>query len=285
MSLGVRHPSGTIDEAVTLAREADAVVLVVGSASATEGEGYDRADLGLPRPQDALVEAVLAAHPRTVVVLNTGSPVTLPWAERAPALMQMWLPGEAGPEALAHMLFGESAPSGRLPVTFPRRMEDTPAFPFYGEDLAASYGEGLFVGYRHYDRGGAAPLFPFGHGLDYTEFRYADIQAPAVTAVDDVVEVVVTLENIGARAGQETVQLYVRPLAPRLERPLKELKAFAKIEAGPGETVQARLVLTPRAFAAFDPEAGRWVSDPGEYELLVGASSADIRLRAPLRRV
>jgi beta-glucosidase len=220
-----------------------------------------------------------------VVVLNTGAPFTLPWADQAKALLQTWLPGEAGPEALARVLFGESAPSGRLPVTFPRRMEDTPAYPYYRDDLRGDYGEGLFMGYRHYDRANIAPLFAFGHGLTYSRFSYADVSAPETASVDDAVAVTVRLVNTGSRAGAETVQLYVRPISPRLPRPVKELKAFQKVEVAAGETAMAALVLPPRAFAFYDPEKASWVTEPGAYELLIGASVDDIRLRAPITLV
>lgn len=280
VAFGVRHPSGGLDKALEAAKAADAVVLVVGSASATEGEGYDRADLDLPGPQNALVEAVLAANPRTVVVLNTGAPVTVPWAGKAATLMQMWLPGEAGPAALAAVLFGDAAPSGRLPVTFPRRLEDTPAYPFYNDDLKVDYGEGVFVGYRRPDRAGIAPLFPFGHGLTYGEVRYAGLTAPDTARVGAKVEAIVRLDNPGARAVKETVQLYVRPLNPAIERPDKELKAFRKVEVAAGGSVDVGLTLPPRAFAYFSPTERRWIVEAGEYEILAGASAGDIRLRA-----
>ncbi len=178
VGVGLRQPRGTIAEAAAIAARAEAAIVIVGAASVSEGEGYDRADLELPGDQNALVEAVLAANPRTVVVLVTGAPYALPWIDHAPAVLEAWLGGEEGPDAVARILFGAAEPSGRLPVTFPRRLEDTPAHGFYPGGATVRYGEGLFVGYRHYDQAAEPPLFPFGFGLTYTRFAYRDIAAP-----------------------------------------------------------------------------------------------------------
>lgn len=282
-SLGVRQPSGSIEDAVALARGADAAVVIVGSASTTEAEGYDRPDINLPGPQNALVEAVLAANPNTVVVINSGSPTAMPWIDRAPAVLVAWLPGEEGCEALAEVLFGLSAPSGRLPVSFPKALEDTAAYPYYADDLTAPYAEGLFIGYRHHDRSGVEPLFPFGHGLTYAEFGYRQIAAPAEARTTEAVDVTVTLSNLGRRAGDEVVQLYVAPRAPSVTRPVKELKGFAKVRLEPGETRKIVLTLTPRDFAFYDPDSRGWVAEAGAYDLLVGASAGDIRLNAKIQ--
>ena len=282
-SLGVRQPSGTIEQAVAAAKACDAAVLILGSASTTEAEGYDRASIALPGPQDALAEAVLAANPNTAVVINAGSPMTLPWIERARACLVAWLPGEEGPEALADVLFGEAAPSGRLPVSFPRRIEDTAAFAHYGDGLKANHGEGLYIGYRHHDRSGIAPLFPFGHGLTYTRFTYDGVTAPSTAESSEPVTVTVSLTNTGDRAGQEVVQLYVAPRWAPIARPVKELKGFAKIALAPGETGSVALTLTCRDFSFYHPIEHAWTCEPGEYELLIGASAADIRLQASLR--
>jgi beta-glucosidase len=281
-SLGVRQPSGTMEEAVELARGADAAIVVVGSASNTEAEGYDREDIELPGAQNALVEAVLAANPRTIVVVNAGSPMNLPWADKVPAILISWLTGEEGPDALAGLIFGEAAPSGRLPVTFPRRNEDNPSFPYYPGGDSADYGEGLYVGYRHFDRANVAPLYPFGFGLTYTDFDYESLSAPASAKAGSTIEAVVTLKNVGARAGKEVVQLYVAPRSPRVDRPAKELKAFAKVELAPGETRRVTLSLPAAAFAYWAPGQG-WRVDAGDYDLLVGASAGDVRLRAKVR--
>jgi beta-glucosidase len=281
--VGVRSPRGSIEEAAALAARADAAIVVIGAASISEGEGYDRDSLDLPGDQNALVEAVLAANPRTVVVLTNGAPYALPWIDHAPAVLEAWLGGEEGPDALARILFGAADPSGRLPVTFPRRIEDTPAFAYYPGGDVAVYGEGLFVGYRHFDRAAEPPLFPFGHGLTYTSFAYSDVRAPDEMKAGDPVEVVFTLANTGLRPGKETAQLYVRPRGPTVERPVKELKGFAKVALEPGERREVRLTLDARAFSFWDPARRAWIAEPGAYDLLIGASAADIELQATVR--
>ena len=283
VGVGVRRPTGSVEDAAALAAGCDAAIVVIGAASVSEGEGYDRPDLDLPGDQNALVEAVLAANPRTVVVLVGGAPYALPWIDHAPAVVVAWLGGEEGPDATARILFGQAEPSGRLPVTLPRCVEDTPAHPWYpgGED--AVYGEGLFVGYRHFDRAAEPPMFPFGHGLTYTRFVYSDLTVPEEVQAGDEVEVGFTLANVGQRPGKETAQLYVRPRGPSVERPVKELKGFAKVELGPTETRRVRLKLEPRDFSYWDPERGGWVAEAGSYDLLIGGSAADIELQATVR--
>jgi beta-glucosidase len=283
-SLGVRQPTGSIAEAVAMAQAADAAIVVVGSASTTEAEGYDRESLDLPGPQNDLVEAVLAANPNTIVVINAGAPVTMPWIDRAPTVLQAWLPGEEGPAALARVLFGDAAPSGRLPVSFPRRLEENPTEPYYPGDAKAEYGEGLFVGYRHYDRSNTPTLFPFGHGLTYTRFEYADLTVPGDAAADADVTAILRVTNTGSRAGAETVQLYVRPHESSQKRPIKELKAFAKVDLAAGEQRKVGLTLKPRDFAFYDPETAAWIAEAGAYDILIGASAEDIRLIGTVRR-
>ena len=196
------------------------------------------------------------------------------WADRVPAIVQLWYPGQEGGDALADVLFGAVNPSGRLPLTFPRRMEDTPAFlndP--GEAGHVLYGEGVFVGYRFYEARRIEPRFAFGHGLSYTTFAYGDLTVDA----DDVA---VDVTNTGDRTGAEVVQLYVRDVEATVRRPEKELKGFAKVVIEPGRTERVHFTLDDRAFAFWDPRSGGWRVEPGEFELLVGASSADIRARA-----
>ncbi|MGI8840726.1 MAG: glycoside hydrolase family 3 C-terminal domain-containing protein, partial [Caulobacteraceae bacterium] len=283
VAVGLRQPTGSVEEAAALAARADAAVVVVGAASTSEAEGYDRQGLDLPGDQNALVEAVLAANPRTVVVVVGGAPYAPPWIDHAPAVLTPWLGGEEGPDAVARILFGDAEPSGRLPVTFPRRLEDTPAHPFYPGGEEAHYGEGLFVGYRHFDRGPEPPLFPFGFGLTYTRFSYADLQAPEEVRAGDPVEVSFTIANTGRRPGKETAQLYVRPRGPSVERPVKELKGFAKVALAPGESTRVRLTLDARAFSFWDPARHAWIAEPGAYDLLIGPSAADIELQATVR--
>lgn len=282
VAIGVRPPPPSIADAVAAAAQADAVVLVLGSGSATEAEGYDRENLDLPGAQDDLARAVLAANPRTVVVLNTGSPFAMPWIADAPAVLQLWLPGEAGPDALAAVLFGERAPGGRLPVTFPRAFGDHPAHAPGPDPLVCVYGEGLGVGYRWFDANPVRPLFPFGHGLAYTTFEISDLTAPTSVAVGQAVRIEVEVANTGDRAGQEVVQAYVAALDSTVARPPKELKAFAKVALDPGERRRVALDLEPGAFAYWDVGGGGWRIDPGAYDILVGRSSGDIRAKATL---
>ncbi len=284
VALGVREPRGTVAEAAALAGSCDAAVVVIGSGSQTEGEGYDRQRLDLPGDQNALVEAVLAANPNTVVVLSNGAPYALPWIDHVPAVVEGWLGGEAGPDAVARILIGEAEPSGRLPVTFPARLEDSPAHKgFFPGGASVKYGEGLRIGYRHFDAGNEPPLFPFGFGLTYTKFRYSNLHAPETTRVGDKIVVTFTLRNVGERSGQETAQLYVRPRGPSLERPVKELKAFAKVTLPASESRTVRLELDERAFAFYDPRRRKWIAEPGAYDLLIGGSAADIELQGTVR--
>ncbi|HZC17128.1 MAG TPA: glycoside hydrolase family 3 protein, partial [Caulobacteraceae bacterium] len=282
LSLGLRQPPGEIESAVAAARQADTVVLVVGSSSRTESEGYDRKDIDLPGEQDVLIEQIALANPRTVVVVNAGAAMAMPWIDKVAAVVQVWLPGEEGPDALTSILLGEISPSGRLPVTFPRRLEDNPAYGFYPGGDSVTYGEGLGVGYRHYDLKGIEPLFAFGHGLTYGEFTYADLAAPASAKAGAPVEVTLRLTNTGKRTAAETVQIYVAPVNPSKPAPPKALKAFAKVELKPGETRTVAFSLEGRAFAHYDEVLGRWTVEAGAYDILAAASAVDARLTARL---
>ena len=283
VAIGVRPPLPPMSQAIAAATAADAVILVLGSGSATEGEGYDREDLDLPGRQDELARAVLAANPNTVVVLNTGAPFALPWIEDAPAVLQMWLPGEAGPDALAAVLFGDRAPGGRLPLTFPRAFGDNPAHAAAADPVVCDYAEGLGVGYRWFDAAAVRPLFPFGHGLAYTSFEMTDLTAPDSVDAGQPVRIEVSITNTGDRAGEEVVQVYVAALESAVPRPPKELKAFAKVALAPGETRRVALDLEPGAFAYWDVDGGAWRVDAGAYDLLVGRSAGDVRVKAMVR--
>ena len=282
MRLGVRLPPPRMEEAVQLAHGADAVILFVGSARATETEGRDRKDMELPGRQNELVQAVLAANPNTIVVLNNGSPLALPWVDKAPAIVEGWLAGETGAEALAQILMGEVSPSGKLPFTFPRRIEDSPSYPYYSGGRDANYGEGVFVGYRWYDKRAIEPLFAFGHGLSYTTFEYSNLRMPAEVAAGHPVEITVDVRNTDRRAGAEAVQLYVGDEATtEVVRPLRELKAFEKVALAPGETRTVRFTLSPRDLAYYDVARRDWTATPGTYRVFIGSSSRDIRLQQP----
>jgi beta-glucosidase len=270
------------ERAVALAARADAVVMVVGTSADWESEGRDRKRMDLPGRQDELIARVAAVNPRTVVVVNAGSPVAMDWADAVAAVAQLWFPGEEGASALAAVLFGDADPGGRLPITIPRRIEDTPAFTSYpGERGKAVYGESVFGGYRWYDRRRIEPRFAFGHGLSYTSFAFG---APALdrTELDDdcTLQVRVSVTNTGERAGTEVVQCYVHDVTSSVARPDQELRAFAKIELRPGESTPVVLRLDRRAFAFWDPETHDWLVEPGEFEIRVGASSRDIRATA-----
>jgi beta-glucosidase len=284
LQLGIRLPAPTIEAAVQIARTADAAVVFVGSSRSAETEGRDRSDMELAGGQNELVEAVLAANPNTVVILNSGSPVALPWADKAHTLVQGWLAGEEGPHALAQVLFGEVNPSGKLPFTFPRRLEDNPAYIYYSPGRDANYGEGVFVGYRYYEKRKVAPLFPFGHGLSYTSFEYAHLHVAPATPVGQPIQVSVDVKNTGKRAGQETVQLYVGDEATvNVVRPIKELKSFQKVRLAPGASATLTFTLAPRDLAYYDPHFREWTNTPGAHRIYVGSSCADIRLQQPFQ--
>jgi beta-glucosidase len=241
-------PDDLIDRAVRAAAAADAAVVIVGTSEEWETEGRDRESMDLPGAQAELIERVAAVNPRTVVVLNAGSPIATPWVDRVPAILDTWLGGQEMADAIAALLLGDATPSGKLPTTFPVGLEDTPAFRHYpGEAGEVVYGEGVLVGYRSYDTRAIAPRFAFGHGLSYTTFAYDE---PRLSAAElspgQRLTVDVDVTNTGGRPGSEVVQLYVRPLAARLARPFQELKAFAKIALAPGERATARLELDDR---------------------------------------
>lgn len=297
-SLGRRHdyagcrigyqeedPVDLLQEAAAAAREADVAVLVVGLDAEWESEGYDRQTMDLPKDgsQDRLIEAVLAANPRTVVVNQSGTPVSMPWISRAPAVLQAWYQGQEAGNALADVLLGNASPSGKLPTTFPVRIEDNPAYHNWpGENLKTVYGEGVFVGYRHYERAKIAPLFPFGHGLTYTSFSYGEPALSASVLTDSGAPITLSVEvtNTGSVAAAEIVQVYVRDVKSRLPRPEKELQGFKKAFLQPGESRTVRIVLDKYSVGYYDTslgEKGRWVAEEGAFEVLVGASSGDIR--------
>jgi beta-glucosidase len=267
-------------EAVAAAQAADVALLYVALPTFKESEGYDRADLELTAHQVALIQAVTAVQPRTVVILNNGSALVMSdWIDGAAAVLEAWMMGQAGGGAIADLLFGVINPSGKLAETFPLRLADTPAYISYpGEAGQVRYGEGIFIGYRYYDAREQAVLFPFGHGLSYTTFAYS---APRVSSLNfrdvDGLIVEVDVTNTGAVAGQEVVQVYVRDCAASVQRPPKELKGFAKVALQPGETQTVAVPLDGRAFAFFHPGYGRWIAEEGEFDILVGASAADMR--------
>ncbi len=268
-------------------READAVLFFTGDrmghGRALEGEGADRPSLALPEGDDEAIAAVLAARPDTVVINQSGAPVAMPWLEQAATLVQYWFSGMEGGPALARVLFGEASPSGRLPFTMPRRLEDSPAHALgnYGP-VRVNYDEGVFIGYRWHDARDIEPLFPFGHGLGYTSFAIGSPElVGAEPSLGRPVTVRVRVANTGKRPGATVVQLYVGDTAASVPRPPRELKGFKKVKLEPGETREVELVLPPRAFAFWDETAAGWRVEPGEFTLQAGASSRS--LSAPLK--
>ena len=268
-----------LDQAVTAAAAASAAVVVVGSAETTESEGFDRATLRLPGRQDELVERVSAVNPRTVVVVNSGMPVLMPWASQVAAVLYAWLPGQAMGEALADVLLGVAEPGGRLPVSMPAQESDAPVLHAVPEDGRLSYDEGLLIGYRGYDAAGTSPLFAFGHGLGYTSWAYDALTADrADLAPGTDLSVEVTVRNTGPRTGREVVQAYVAGPALGPGRPVRVLGAFGTVSAAPGATATVTLTLPARVFARYDEHAGRWDWPPGQFTIAVGRSSRDLRL-------
>jgi len=275
-----RVPGGRdpIDDAVRLASQSDVAIVFAGLSNLFEGGANDRKDISLPEGQDKLIRAVAKANRKTIVVLINGTPVAMPWLDNVSSVVEAYYPGQEGGNAIARVLFGDVNPSGKLPESFPKRLEDNPSYGFFpGEKGRVSYGEGIYVGYRHYDTRRIEPLFPFGHGLSYTKFEYSNLQVKPDP--DGGMHVTLDVKNTGQAAGAEVVQLYIKDVEASVDRPEKELKGFVKIALERGATREARIHLARDAFAFFSPERNDWVVEKGEFELLIGGSSRDIRLR------
>jgi beta-glucosidase len=263
------------ERAVALAGEADVAVVIVGTTEEVESEGFDRDSLALPGKQDELVSRVAKANPRTVVVVNTGAPVLLPWAEEVPAVLLAWFPGQEFGSALADVLLGAAEAGGRLPTTWPASEEGLPSTQ--PVDGVLSYDEGLFIGYRAYDRDEREPLYPFGHGLGYTTWEYVGIESAGdVTAGEDVI-MRVRVRNTGTRRGREVCQVYASRPDGALQRPPRWLVGFAAVEADPGQEVTAEATVSARSLAHWDVGSHSWAVEPGTYLLSAGRSSRDLR--------
>jgi len=265
-----------------LAKNVDVVILVVGSSDNYETEAEDRSSMKLTGEQDKMINSILNVNKNTIVVMNTGAPVEMPWIDQCPVVLQAWLPGQENGNALSNLLFGKVNPSGKLPVTFPKRIEDNPAFGYYPGKDQVVYNEGIYVGYRHYETRNVEPLFPFGHGLSYAEFDYKELECPKQVQSLDNIELNFSIKNIGKVKGKEVVQCYVRDINSSLDRPLKELKAFQKISLLPGESKMVNLSLDKSSFSFFDDRINKWIIEPGDFEILIGSSSKDIRLKQTL---
>jgi beta-glucosidase len=269
-----RAPQDLREEAVAVARHSDVAIVVVGYAPKLEGEGFDRKSMDLPAGQDELIEAIAAANKNTIVVVAAGAPVTMTkWISRVPAVVFAWYGGQETGHAIGDVLFGAVNPSGKLPVTFPKALQDSPAYGHYpGENLHVDYAEGIYVGYRGFDKHNVEPLFAFGHGLSYTTFDYSELKIAFPT-------VSVSVRNSGTRAGAEVVQLYLQPPPSPVDRPLKELKGFGRVTLQPGESKTVSFTLDNAAMSYYDAAAHDWVAEPGRFTVLVGASSRDIRAK------
>ncbi len=270
------------ERAVSAARAAE-VVIYIGGLNHDKGfdcEGADRKDMKLPYGQDELIQKIVAANPRTIVILE-GTMVEMDaWLDQVPAVLQAWYPGMEGGNALARVLFGEVNPSGKLPATFPKKLADSPAHAlgnYPGTNGTVTYAEGLLVGYRWFDTKNIAPLFPFGHGLSYTQFKYSNLKL--IPGTNGTVTAQFEIKNTGGVAGAEVAQLYVHEKHPSLMRPEKELKGFQKVFLKPGETKTAAILLNQDAFSYYDATKKSWVTQNDDFEILVGSSSRDLRLR------
>jgi beta-glucosidase len=272
-------PDNRIQQAAELAARSDVAIVYAGYPENFETEGVDRPHMDLTGEQNALIAAVAAANPKTIVVLNVGAPVSMPWVDDVAAIVLAHYPGMDGAISLTNILCGEVNPSGKLTVTYPKALKDTPAYNNYPGARNVVYGEGIFVGYRHYEYREIEPLYPFGHGLSYTTFEYSEWTMPEVVKRGEAVKIYVKVKNTGTVAGKEVAQLYVRDVQASVQRPVKELKGFAKVALQPGEEKTVAFELNERALAYYDPDRKAWVAEPGEFEVLIGSSSRDIRLR------
>lgn len=273
-------PESEIDRAVKLAKECEQVVICAGLNMDWESEGYDRMHMGLPPHSDELISAVLAANTNTVVVIQSGTPVAMPWLPEAPALLQAWYGGNEGGNAIADVLFGDVNPSGKLPLTFPHRNEDNPAFlNFRSERGRAIYGEDVYIGYRFYEKTKKEVAFPFGHGLSYTQFEMQDLSVSDKDK-DNIVTATVTVSNTGSVDGEQVVQVYVTQQNPSINRPVKELKGFAKVSVKAGDSKRVEVSMNKKYAASFwDEQTSSWIMEKDKYTVLVGDSSANTPLQ------
>jgi beta-glucosidase len=284
LRMGLVRSDAIVDpEAVAIASKADAVVVAVGFDPTTESEGSDRS-FRLPIGQDELIQAMLAANKNVIVVITSGGGVDMSqWVERVPAILESWYSGQEGGRALAEVLLGEVNPSGKLPISMERRFEDNPVHDDYypnDGDKSVKYGEGIFLGYRYYDKGGVKPLFPFGFGLSYTTFKYGNLSVtPQSMSAGEPVTVTFDVTNTGEREGAEVAELYVSDTHSSVPRPAKELKGFARVELKPGESKKVSLTLDRRDLSYYDVTSKHWKAEPGDFGILVGSSAATIDLK------
>lgn len=271
-----------ISQAVKTAREAQAAVVFIGITDAMESEGFDRADMKIPACQEKLLREVVKAQPNTVVVVECGSAIEMPWIDEVRGVLYAYLGGESVGPAVVDLLYGRANPCGKLAETFPLRLEDNPSYLYYlGEGDRTEYREGIFVGYRYYDKKDMPVLFPFGHGLSYTQYEYSDLTLDKTSMKDtDTLTVTVKVKNVGDRAGKEIVQLYVSDDQSTAIRPVKELKGFDKVELAPGQEKTVAFTLDKRAFAYYNVDINDWHVETGSFTVMIGRSSRDIQLCA-----
>ncbi len=275
------EPNGNLEtKAMIAAYEADKVIIFAGLPDRYERNGFDRKDLDIPRNQNELIKKIINTNENVVVILSNGSPVAMPWINKVKAVVEGYLTGQAGSAAMAEILFGKISPSGKLAETFPITIEDTPCYNYFsGGPKIVEYRESIYVGYRYYQKAHKDILFPFGYGLSYTAFTYSDLTF-STKIINGSPEIAVSLnvKNTGDFPGKEIVQIYVRDTKPRIFKPLMELKGFAKVDLEIGETKNIEIKLNNQSFSFFDADELAWKTCSGEYEILVGASSEDIRL-------
>lgn len=273
-----------IAEAVEVASKADKAVIFVGLPDSFESEGYDRKHMSMPDCQLKLIDEVVKVQPNAVVVLHNGSPVEMPWLDKVPGVLEMYLGGQAVGGATVELLFGRKNPSGHLAETFPLKYEDNPSYLFFpGKNDVAEYREGIYVGYRYYDKKNMPVMFPFGYGLSYTEFEYHDMRLSSGSFTEgEEITVTATVKNIGKVRGKAVSQLYIKAPQDKTDRPIRELKGFAKTELAPGESKTVSFTIDSRAFALWDTEVHDWVVENGEYTVEIGESSRDIKATAQL---
>lgn len=274
-----------IDKAKETAKKSNVAIIFAGLPDRYESEGYDRTHMKMPENHNKLIEEVSKVQPNTIVVLSNGAPVEIPWIDKVKGLLESYLGGQAGGGAVADILFGEVNPSGKLAETFPKKLSHNPSYlNFPGEGNKVEYREGVFVGYRYYDKKEIEPLFPFGYGLSYTTFEYTDIIVDKKEITDkETIEVKVKVKNTGKVKGKEIVQLYIRDVESKVNRPEKELKGFEKIELAPGEEKTVTFKLDKRSFAYYNTEIRDWYVESGEFEILVGKSSKEIELKETVK--
>jgi beta-glucosidase len=285
VKLGWRMPNEKLfAEAINAAKVSDVAIVFAGTNANYESEGFDRKNLSLPNEQDMLIKEIVKANPNTVIVLTTGSPVLMnEWVDDVPGIIEAWFPGEQAGNAIAEILLGETNPSGKLPMTFPQRWEDCSAFNTYmKEDGTTRYEDGIYVGYRHFDKNNLIPLFPFGHGHSYTQFEYSGLKLSSrKMQKDGKSEVSFQLKNVGKVGGAEVAQLYIADVKSSVDRPLKELKRFAKVYLKPGEDKTVKFEIDNSALSFFDVKSNDWIAEPGDFQIFIGGSSEDIRLTTP----